>query len=1264
MEAIIRQLVANRVVVLLLTVVGLGWGIAIAPFGWHVPGLEAEPVPVDAIPDIGENQQIVFSKWAGRSPQDVEDQLTYPLTVALLGIPGVRTIRSTSMFGFSSVNVIFEDDVAFYWSRSRLLEKLASLPPGTLPTSVRPQLGPDATALGQVYWYTLEGRTPDGKPAPGWSLEELRGLQDFYVKPALNAAKGISEVATTGGMLREYQIDVDPDAMRVYGVKLGEVVQAVKRSNRDVGARTIEVNQIEYVMRGIGFVRNVTDLEQVVIRARDGVPIRVKDIAKVHTGPALRRGVLDKGGADVVGGVAVVRYGANPLASIAALKAKVKELSRGLPEKTLADGTVSKVTLVPFYDRTQLIKETIATLEDALFDEVLIAALVVLVMLLHLRASVLISGLLPLAVLFAFIAMKAFHVDANIVALSGIAIAIGTMVDMGIVVTENIVSHIEKYPDKPRVAVIQDATGEVAGAVMTAVATTVASFLPVFGLQAAEGKLFTPLAWTKTFSLVMAVVVALTVLPSVAVLLFPQLPSWLKLRLPWMAARERARLDRLTRIEALALVEAGAIDADGESEAGRLDALEANEPSPTGVGADPHEPSPEVSTPTWRRRTAQALKVTVNLVIALACAWLLAKHWMPLGQGELLSHNYLFVLLVVGSLLGLFWLFQLAYPWLLGIFLARKLAFVVVPTLLVLLGLSVWMGADTIFSWLPDRATAGLRARFPGLSEEFMPKLDEGSYLWMPTLMPHTGISAGMEIIAQMDKAISAVPEVESAVGKLGRAESALDPAPISMIETIITLKPEFTMLADGTRRRNWRPEMKRQSDIWAEITRVGQVVGATSAPELQPIAGRIVMLATGMRAPMGIKVLGPDLKTLGDFALKLEEAVKSVPEVQPAAVLADRVIGKPYLEIRIDREAIARYGARIEDVQQVIEVAIGGMPITMTVEGRERYPVRVRYPREQRDNIEALTDIIVPTPSGAQLPLGQLATIHYSRGPQAIKSEDTFLTAYVVFDGKKGYSEIDVVNAVRAHIDQLVADKQLIVPTGVSWKYAGNYENKLRSDARLKLLVPLALVLVFVLLYVQFRSTATTLMVFSGVAVAMGGGFLALWAWGQPWFLDVTILGHDLREVFGVRQINLSVAVWVGFIALIGIATDDGVVMATYLDQSFARRKPTTRDEIRAAVLQAGSRRIRPCLMTTATTVLALLPVLTSTGRGSDVMIPMSIPAFGGMAFELITLFVVPVLYCGWQELKLVVQRPPATPSALAVPPHTTGLATAGDLA
>jgi len=1186
MSRLVGVLLANRLVVVVVTGLLLGWGLAVAPFDWDT-GLPRDPVPVDAIPDIGDNQQIVFTRWPGRSPQDVDDQVTYPLTVALLGIPGVRTIRSASALGFSSVNVIFEDSVAFYWSRSRLLEKLSSLPTGSLPPGVKPTLGPDATALGQVYWYTLEGRTPAGAPAAGWSLEELRSIQDFYIRPALNGVDGISEVASVGGFVREYQIDVDPDAMRAYGVRLHEVARAVQQSNRDVGARTVEINQVEYVVRGIGFLRNLDDIGKTTIRAHDGVPIRIRDIGHVHTGPALRRGVLDKGGAEVVGGVAVVRYGANPLAAIEALKAQIEELSQGLPERKLADGTVSKVTVVPFYDRTGLIEETIGTLEDALTDEILITILVVLILLVHLRASALIAAVLPIAVLFAFVAMKLSGVDANVVALSGIAIAIGTMVDMGIVVTENIVARIERAPpDEPRARTIRDATAEVAGAVLTAVSTTVVSFIPVFGLQAAEGKLFKPLAWTKTYALVMAVLVALVVIPVLAMALFPRLTLARK----WAQAGWR----RLR-------------------------------------GGD----LPTFHLPVHSR-------FGVSLVVALVAAWLLAGHWMPLGQGEPMWQNFLFVVLTIGSLLAAFWLFQLFYPRLLTWVLDHKLAFLAAPVLLVLLGLSVWLGAPTVLGWMPDRLTAGVRARMPGLSEEFMPKLDEGSYLYMPSLMPHASMEACLEGIAQIDAAIAAIPEVQSAVGKLGRADSALDPAPLSMVETIITLKPEWSVNADGERKRNWREHIEGQDDIWAEIQKAAAVPGVTGAPELQPIAGRIVMLQTGMRAPMGLKIRGPDLATIDRFGQQVEALLKTVPEVKKQAVLADRIVGKPYLELHIDRDAIGRYGVALDAVQQVIEVAIGGKPLTMTVEGRERYPVRIRYQRELRDSLQELGNILVPTPQGAQIPLHDLARIEYVRGPQMIKSEDTFLTAYVVFDGVKGKSEVEVVQAASDAVDAAVHSGELSVPKGVTWRFAGNWENKLRSDERLKILLPLALAIVFLLLYVQFRSVMTTLMVFSGVTVAMAGGFLMIWAWGQPWWLDVDVFGQNLRQVFHVRPVNLSVAIWVGFIALIGIATDDGVIMATYLDQEFDRRKPKSRDEVMAAVLEAGRRRIRPCLMTAATTILALLPVLTSTGRGSDIMIPMAIPAFGGMTLQLLTLFVVPVLYGGWRVFLLRIAGPP----------------------
>ena len=517
LNKIIKYFLENKLVTVLVLTGFVAWGIVTAPFGWQVGALPSDPVPVDAIPDIGENQQIVFTQWAGRSPQDIEDQISYPLTTYLLGIPGVKSIRSSSIFGFSSIYIIFSEDVEFYWSRSRILEKLNSLPSGLLPDAVQPALGPDATALGQVYWYTIEGRDKNGNPTGGWDLHEIRTVQDFYVKYGLNATEGVSEVASIGGFIQEYQIDVDPDALKAYNIPLHKVMQAVQKSNKDVGAKTIEINQAEYLVRGLGYVKKVEDIEKAVVSVQDNVPIRIEEIGVVSLGPATRRGILDKDGAEVVGGVVVARYGANPLQVINNVKAKIKEITPGLPKKTLPDGRESQLTIVPFYDRSELIYETLGTLEEAISLQVLITILVVIVMVYNLRASFLISSILPIAVLMVFIAMRYFGVDANIVALSGIAIAIGTMVDLGVILSENIIKHLDEAPPEQKlIDTIYNGAAEVSSAIVTAVSTTIVSFIPVFTMQAAEGKLFGPLAYTKTFALIAALIVSLFIMPTLA----------------------------------------------------------------------------------------------------------------------------------------------------------------------------------------------------------------------------------------------------------------------------------------------------------------------------------------------------------------------------------------------------------------------------------------------------------------------------------------------------------------------------------------------------------------------------------------------------------------------------------------------------------------------------------------------------------------------------------------------------------------------------
>lgn len=1239
LAALIRFCLEQKLVVAILLVGTIFWGILVAPFAWSVPGLERSPVPVDAIPDIGENQQIVFTEWPGRSPQDIDDQISYPLTVALLGIPGVKDIRSYSVFGFSTIYIVFEDGVEFYWSRSRVLEKLNSLPAGTLPPGVSPALGPDATALGQVFWYTLEGHDSDGNPTGGWDPDELRSIQDFIVKYKLAGVEGVSEVASIGGFVREYQVDVNPDAMRAAGVSLQQVIAAVRQSNIDVGARTIEVNRAEYIVRGLGFIESVEDLEQAAITAREGQPILVGDIAKVSLGPAIRRGVLTKAGAEAVGGVVVVRYGENPMATIERVKDKIAEIESGLPSKVLADGTSSQVTIVPFYDRTGLIKETLQTLNSAIGQQVLVTIIVVVLMVMHLRTSLLISAMLPVTVLMTFIGMKLFGVDANIVALSGIAIAIGTIVDMGIVLTENILRRLgEASEDESRLEVVYRASHEVGGAVLTAVATTVVGFLPVFTMEAAEGKLFKPLAYTKTFALIASIVIALTILPAAAHLLMGT----------------RIRPGAVRRAGSAALFVAGiAIAAFLHAIGGTVIAA---------FGAfylvKPWLPS----------RVATAIQWTANLIAVLIVLIALASAWEPLGPEAGLFGNALFIAAVVGGLLLVFWLVRLAFPYVLAWSLEHKLVALVPPMCVILLGAMSWLGFDRVFGWLPEGirqqpAVVSVAHAFPGLGSEFMPSLDEGAFLYMPTTMPHASIGEATDIVKELDLRIMSVPEVELAVGKIGRVESPLDPAPISMIETIIEYKSEYRTDEHGTRLkfrvdpdsgeflrdvsgalipddhgepyRQWREHIESPQDIWDAIVKAAEMPGVTSAPKLQPIETRIVMLQSGFRAPMGIKVYGPDLETIESFGLELERLLKQVPSVQPAAVFADRVVGKPYLEIDIDREKISRYGLPVAAVQEVIEVAIGGKPLTMTVEGRERYPVRVRYLRELRDQPETLGDILVPTPMGAQVPLRELAEVRYRRGPQMIKSEDTFLVAYVLFDKQPGVAEVTVVEQARDFIQEQIERGELTVPPGVSFEFAGSYKNQVRAAKRLSIVLPVSLAIIFLLLYFQFRKVGVTLMVFTGVFVAWSGGFIMLWLYAQPGFLDISLFGSNLRDLFQVQPYNLSVAVWVGFLALFGIATDDGVIMATRIEQSMAEEKPDSIDAIRRAVVSGGQLRIRAAVMTSATTILAMLPVLTSTGRGSDIMVPMAIPTFGGMAVASITWFVVPILYCWVAEWK-----------------------------
>lgn len=1165
-NAVIGWCLNNRLLVLLSSVVILAGGYYCLI-----------NTPVDAIPDIGEKQVIVFADWPGRSPQDVEDQVTYPLTVNLQGTPGVKTIRSASAFGFSMIFVIFKDDVDYYWARSRVMERM-SVAADRLPVGVTPVLGPDATALGQVYWYTLESEGAD--------LGQLRSLQDWYVRFQLQSVEGVSEVASVGGFVKQYQIDVHPDKMRAQRVTLPEIYEAVRRSNIDVGAKVVENNGYEFFIRGVGFIKSERDVENIVIRQEEGTPVFVKNVATVQLGPDFRRGVLDKAGREAVGGVVVMRYGENPLRVIERVKAKIAEIEPGL-RLTLNSGKPTPVRIVPFYDRTEIIHETMDTLKEALSEEAIVAGIIVIIFLLHMRSSLAILPTFPLSVAMSFIVMYLMGVDSNIMSLAGLAIAIGDVADMGIIMTENIYRRVSAEPERPHATVVYEASTEVGSAILTSVSNTIISFIPVFALGDQEGKLFRPLAYTKTFAITASVILAITLVPVL---------SYYMLK-PTRWSKQRSLLLAL-------LVGTIAVFATHFILMYSFEATKHISGWPTSIA--------------------------VGVMVGLAIYRMGRERLLPLEE------NFVARLIYGVYRPSLRWVLQ------------HKLAFLSVPIALSVAGMVIWLGFGRIaypveFTLaklgMDPSGTVGwvrMEKAFPGIGREFMPPLDEGSLLFMPSLLPSASLSQVEDILARQDRAISEVPEVASVVGKAGRAESALDPAPIGMFETIILLKPQSQWRTVHQERwysdHSWLrfakpilnycwPEVRpiTKDEILAELQAKTAMPGVLPT-WLQPIQTRIVMLQTGFRAMMGVKIFGSDPREIERVGLQMEQLLRKVPGATD--VVADRIVGKPYIQFEIDREAIARYGVNIRDVQDVIEIAVGGENLTVSVEGRERYPIRVRYPRELRERFDDLERVLVPTSTGANVPISQLARISYTIGPQELKSESGLMVGYVTLN-TRDRDEVSVVEdaekllrSEKQRSDELIAagkhqEASLVVPAGYYWKWSGQFENQRRATARLSLLVPMVMAAMFLMLYLGLRRWWLAFIVFFGILVSTSGGFLMLYLLG----------------------VNLSVAVWVGFIALLGVADDDSVVILTYLEQIFGKRSPHSIGEIREMVLEGGLKRVRPCLMTTATTVIGLMPVFLTQGRGSDVMQPMAIPSVGGMAVQLITMFVAPCLYCAVKE-------------------------------
>ena len=1054
MKRVIEWSVRNRVVVLILVLAAAVAGV-----------VALRRTPLEALPDLSDVQVIVQADYGEQAPRIVEDQVTYPIAAEMLKVPGARTVRGYSFFGVSFVYVIFEDGTDLYWARSRVLEYLSGIK-GKLPASVTPTLGPDATGLGWVYQYALEDTT--GR----LNLAELRSLQDWHLRYALTSVPGVSEVASVGGFEKQYQVDIDPAKLLAYGIPVTRVMEAIQNANSDVGAMVMELSEREYMVRGLGYLRSIGDIENVVVDATaGGTPIRVAELGTVKVGPAVRRGIADLDGrGDAVGGIVVMRFGGNALATIEKVKAKLAEVEKGLPEG---------VVVRPVYDRSELIRESIATLRGKLLEESLIVALVCMLFLLHARSALVAILTLPIGILIAFIAMRGVGVGADIMSLGGIAIAIGAMIDAAIVMIENMHKHLERAEDaKARASgaaaggsletgmltpaerwrVVVDASREVGPALFFSLLVITVSFLPVFTLGGQEGRLFKPLAWTKTFAMAAASLLSVTFVPVA------------------MGVFIRGRVHR------------------------------------------------EAANPV-NRALIRAYRPLITFVL---------RHRWPVIGAALLT---------------------------------------------------------LVLTWIPWKR----------IGSEFMPPLDEGTILYMPTTLPGISIARAREILRIQDSVLKSFPEVERVWGKSGRAETATDPAGLDMFETTITLKP----------RREWRAEMTQEKLVAAMDSAV-RVAGVTNAWTM-PIRGRIDMLATGIRPPVGIKIFGPDLGDLERLGKEVERAVRTVPGTR--SVFAERAVSGYYLDIDIDRAAAARHGLNVGDVQTVIATAIGGMTITQTVEGRERYGVRVRYPQELRDTPERLASVLVPVShatSGrvAQVPLGQVATIRQVAGPMVVRTEDAQPTAWVYVD-VAGRDMGGYVDDARAMVESMVT-----LPTGYSMSWSGQYEYMQRAKERMALVIPATLAIIVLLLWLNFRSVGETLIVLLSLPFALVGGIWFLWLLGYNW----------------------SVAVAIGFIALAGVAAETGVVMLIYLDHAWKARqaegrRPTARD-LYDAVMEGAVERVRPKMMTVTAIMAGLLPILWGSGAGGSVMKRIAAPMIGGMVSStVLTLLVIPAVYALWKE-------------------------------
>jgi Cu(I)/Ag(I) efflux system membrane protein CusA/SilA len=1149
-DKIIEWSVKNKFMVVLATLFIIAAGI-----------MAMLKTPLDAIPDLSDVQVIIYTEYPGQAPQVVEDQVTYPLTTAMLSVPFAKVVRGYSFFGYSFVYLIFEDGTDIYWARSRVMEYL-NFVSGRLPEGVTPSLGPDATGVGWVYQYVLKDTS--GKH----DLQKLRSIQDWFLRYELTAVPGVSEVASIGGFVKQYQVEVDPSKLTSYNIPIQKIRMAIKRSNADVGGKLVEMGETEFMVRGLGYIKSVQDIENIAVSFdKKGTPILLKDVANVHIGPELRRGVLEwNGEGETVGGVVVMRYGENALQVIRKVKEKLKDLEKGLPEG---------VEIVTGYDRSALIERAVDTLKTKLTEEMIVVALICVLFLLHFRSAFVAIFTLPVGILMSFAIMYPLGINANIMSLGGIAIAIGVMVDASIVLVENAHKHLQRdRGKKSHTRIIIDASKEVGPALFFSLLIITISFLPVFSLGEQSGRLFRPLAYTKTTAMAASSLLAITIIPVLMTFFVKERP--IDPGLP----RKRRRVIWFTAVAGppLAVLAAGL----------------------AGVNL------PDFS-------LAAALLLSIFMFICLIPQKIIPEKRNPIGN---------FLIRIYKPVIGL------ALKW-------KKTA-----VLIFLLAIAV--------TWHPMNR----------LGSEFMPPLNEGDLLYMPTTLPGISITKAKELLQQTDKIIQRFPEVKSTMGKIGRAETSTDPAPLSMIETVIMLRPqvEYEIIdkerffsgwpgwlklpltwiwpekVEGKILHEWRKkEIDRFFSDWPGFIRrplsvilpleryitiqelTDDLEQAVTFPGLtnawtMPIKTRIDMLSTGIKTPVGIKIMGPDLSTLAGIGENIEGALKDLPGT--LSVFSERVTGGNYLDFRIKRENIARYGLVVQDVQDIIKTAIGGMNVTYTIEGLERYPVNLRYNRDFRDNIDGIKRVMVPTPSGAQVPLAHLADISVHKGPAGIKSENSKRSAWVFVDIK----DMDVgtyVKNARQRVDNTVT-----IPAGYSLVWSGQYEYMEKARKTLNVIIPATLLVIFILLFIHFNNLVEVVIVMASLPFALIGGIWLIW-----------LLGY-----------NMSVAVGVGFIALAGLATETGIVMLVYLNEAYKRRSAENRmasaEDLHDAVVEGAVERVRPLIMTVATTLIGLLPVMYGAGAGSQIMKRIAAPMVGGLVSSTVmTLIIIPVIYNFWKN-------------------------------